>query len=70
MVNLDKPKASFVVIPINLPVDGEKTLKAQSPKQDSRRGRQNTSTQQDCYCKIYLLRDPFCWENIICQWAM
>jgi len=37
MVNLNKHKASFVVIAINLSVDGEKTLKAQSPKRDVRR---------------------------------
>jgi len=38
MVNLNKHKASFVVIAINLPVDKENTLKAQSPKRDLRRG--------------------------------
>ena len=48
MVSLNKHKASFVVTAINLPVPIV-TSKAQSPKRDLRRGRQNT--QQDWYCK-------------------
>jgi len=42
MVTLNKHKASSVEIAINLPVGGEKLLKAQSPKRDLRSGPQNT----------------------------
>jgi hypothetical protein len=49
-------------------VDGKKTLKAQSPKRDLRRGPQNA--QQVCYCKIYPLKVPFFWDKMLCQWAI
>jgi len=56
-----------VVTAINVPVDGEKALKAQSHKRDLRRGLQNT---QDRYCKIYLLKAPFFWDKMLCRWMI